>query len=156
MSKPEVGVGVGGPHLTFNEYQGLAAETSTYGNSVEKILSDLTDNTAHLLPTTTKLLRNSAEYYRISSAIRLSYTALGLGEVGEVQGKIKKIIRDSGGLVTESDRIAITKELGDVLWYVAMCAMEIGINLNEVALMNLEKLQSRKERGTLSGSGDDR
>ena len=86
----------------------------------------------------------------------LSYTALGLGEVGEVQGKIKKIIRDDGGIVTDEKRVAIKKELGDVLWYVAQTATELGLSLSDIALVNLDKLNSRKERGVITGSGDDR
>lgn len=86
----------------------------------------------------------------------LAYTALGLGEAGEVQGKVKKILRDCEGKITDEHRKAIAKELGDVLWYVAACSSEIGYGLDEVAQMNLTKLASRKARGVLGGSGDDR
>jgi len=48
------------------------------------------------------------------------------------------------------------KELGDVLWYVAQLASELGLDLDRVAEANLEKLLSRQRRGVLSGSGDDR
>ncbi len=90
------------------------------------------------------------------SAMALAYTGLGLGEAGEVQGKIKKILRDDNGVVTNEKRIAIANELGDVLWYVATTAFELKIDLEDVALMNLEKLASRKERGVIVGSGDQR
>lgn len=86
----------------------------------------------------------------------LLYTALGLGEAGEVQGKVKKILRDSSGQISPEARRAILDELGDVLWYVAMTAEELGSNIEEVAATNLAKLESRAERGTLSGSGDNR
>lgn len=86
-----------------------------------------------------------------------SYPALGLvGEAGEVAEKIKKIIRDKDGILSEVDKFEITKELGDVLWYIAILAEEMGFDLEEVAKMNLEKLASRKERGVLGGSGDNR
>ena len=88
------------------------------------------------------------------SLMALVYTALGLSEAGEVQGKVKKIIRDNDGVITQEHRDAIAAELGDVLWYVASCANEIGYSLERVALNNLNKLNSRKERGVLGGSGD--
>ena len=98
--------------------------------------------------------RRTAEYPR---AAWLSYPALGLaGEAGEVAEHAKKAIRDDGAQVTEERREALAKELGDVLWYVAQLASELGLDLDEVAQMNLEKLLSRQRRGVLSGAGDDR
>lgn len=82
----------------------------------------------------------------------LEYLALGLtSEAGEVAGKVKKLIRDGKG-----DKKAIASEIGDVLWYCAMLAKETDVPLNEIMKENLRKLHSRKERGTLSGSGDER
>jgi NTP pyrophosphatase (non-canonical NTP hydrolase) len=66
------------------------------------------------------------------------------------------VIRDDGGTLTDERRRAMSKELGDVLWYVAQIASELGLDLEEVAQANLEKLLSRQRRGVLSGSGDDR
>ncbi|TMK99820.1 MAG: hypothetical protein E6G34_04700 [Actinobacteria bacterium] len=87
----------------------------------------------------------------------LSYPALGLvGEAGEVAEQAKKTIRDDGGEVSDDRRAAISKELGDVLWYVAQLASELGLELEDIARENLEKLFSRQRRGVLSGSGDDR
>ncbi len=85
------------------------------------------------------------------------YPTLGLaGETGEVAEKIKKIIRDKGGHLSAADKIAIAKELGDVLWYLANLASELGLSLNDIAQTNLEKLRSRQARGKLHGSGDNR
>ena len=85
------------------------------------------------------------------------YPTLGLaGEAGEVAEKIKKVIRDGNGIVSEEKKVEITKELGDVLWYIANLSKEIGVSLEEVANKNLEKLQSRQQRGELHGSGDNR
>lgn len=86
----------------------------------------------------------------------LVYCALGLGESGEVQGKVKKILRDDEGILTVEKRDQIAKELGDVLWYVAATASELGLDLSEVARLNLLKLQKRAQDNTLRGSGDDR
>lgn len=87
----------------------------------------------------------------------LYYPALGLGgEVGEVLNKIKKVMRDHGGAVTDEYREILRSELGDVLWYVAALARELGLNLDDIAQANLDKLFSRKERGALGGDGDTR
>ena len=82
----------------------------------------------------------------------LNYLALGLAsEAGEFAGKAKKFIRDG-----EFDDKAAMKELGDVLWYVAMAARKLGYTLDDVARVNNLKLRSRAERGELGGNGDDR
>ena len=85
------------------------------------------------------------------------YPVLGLcGESGEIAEKIKKVIRDEGGIVDENKKEEIKKELGDVLWYISQIATELKISLSEVAKVNIEKLQSRLERNKISGSGDNR
>jgi len=87
----------------------------------------------------------------------LTYCALGLtGEAGEVADKIKKIIRDKGGVVSADDRIELAKELGDVLWYIANLSFELNLALDFVAGKNIDKLMSRLERGVISGEGDNR
>lgn len=85
------------------------------------------------------------------------YVALGLGsEVGELQGILKKVIRDNKGFVSPEDRERLKFELGDVLWYVAMVAYRFHFYLGDIAEANLRKLASRQRRGTLGGNGDDR
>lgn len=85
------------------------------------------------------------------------YPTLGLtNEAGEVAGKVKKIFRDQGGIVTDEHRAALTLELGDVLWYLAELCTQLDISLEDVAAANIEKLRGRTARGTLSGDGDDR
>ena len=98
----------------------------------------------------------TAIYPGQNGVMGLLYVGLGLGEAGEVQGKIKKIMRDDGGELMPEKREAIVKELGDLLWYVSQTATELGANLGDLAQANLDKLASRKERGVLGGSGDDR
>jgi len=101
-----------------------------------------------------RLSRRTAEYPREAW---LAYPALGLaGEAGEVAEHAKKAIRDDAGSVSPERREKMAKELGDVLWYVAQLASELGLDLDAVALANLDKLLSRQRRGVLSGSGDDR
>ena len=86
-----------------------------------------------------------------------AYPALGLaGEAGEVADKLKKVIRDHGGVLTDPVRDAVAKEIGDVLWYVAVLASEMDYDLNTIAQINIDKLTSRQQRGVISGSGDNR
>ena len=82
---------------------------------------------------------------------------LGLvGESGEVAEKFKKIIRDKNGVISDEDRAELVKELGDILWYVNAVAHLLDSSLSEVASKNLDKVLSRKARGTTQGSGDNR
>lgn len=82
---------------------------------------------------------------------------LGLvGESGEFADKVKKLIRDKNGQLNEADKKELLKELGDVLWYVGVIAHLLDSDMSDVAQTNLDKLQSRKERSILKGSGDNR
>ena len=105
---------------------------------------------------------NSYQQWTISTAIypgagtgndaELSYLALGLnGEAGEVADKIKKHLRDG-----KLDIGGIVYELGDVCWYVARLAESLGYSLEDVLEINHSKLESRKTRDVLTGSGDAR
>lgn len=85
----------------------------------------------------------------------LYYLTLGLvGEAGEIANKVKKIIRDDGGIASEEKRKMIQNEMGDVLWYMAQLATELDFSFDEVAVANLEKLLSRQRRGVIHGDGD--
>ncbi len=86
-----------------------------------------------------------------------NYGGLGLAsEAGEVAGKLKRVIREDDNIITPEMRETLKKELGDVLWYINYLAVKLDIPLKDVAAANIEKLQSRKERSTLKGQGDDR
>ncbi len=85
------------------------------------------------------------------------YPLLGLvGESGEVAEKIKKVIRDKDGYFDANSKKELKKELGDVLWYLSNICNEFNFSLDEVAKINLEKLNSRLINGKISGSGDNR
>ncbi len=87
----------------------------------------------------------------------LLYPTLGLcGEAGEVADKVKKVLRDRGGVFGPEVRDDLRLELGDVLWYVAQLATELGLDLADVAGANLEKLADRANRNVIAGSGDRR
>ena len=83
------------------------------------------------------------------------YQLIGLsGEVGELAEKIKKTIRDNNKHFDVLKRAELAIELGDVLWYVAAMASDIGYTIEDVGNINLTKTGDRNERGTLHGSGD--
>lgn len=102
-----------------------------------------------------KLSRTTAIYPNKDN--NFIYPTLGLaGEAGEVAEKIKKVLRDKDGLIDESARTELAKELGDILWYVSNLAAELKLPLEGIASGNIEKIFSRKDRGVITGSGDDR
>ena len=102
-----------------------------------------------------KLSRRTALYPQKDESVL--YPALGLaGEAGEIVEKIKHIWRDKGMKIEESDKTEISKELGDLLWYLAQVATEFGLDLDDIASLNIEKLASRQKRGKLLGRGDNR
>jgi NTP pyrophosphatase (non-canonical NTP hydrolase) len=95
----------------------------------------------------------------------LVYPVLGLvGEAGEVSEKLKKFFRDGEYDHTALEdpmleiphriRDAMARELGDCLWYITAAAADLGYSLEEIAELNLEKLEERAMKGTLQGSGD--
>lgn len=87
----------------------------------------------------------------------LLHWVLGInGESGEIAEKVKKIIRDKSGRVSAADKQDLAREIGDVLWYLAVFAHHLGIEFDKVAKDNLSKLADRRERGRLQGSGDHR
>ena len=116
--------------LQFRHYQAIAATTAIYPGS---------------------------SGVAASRADALTYLALGLtSEAGEVAGKIKKILRDQKGVVSDEALSNVLAEVGDVLWYISEIARIGGKSLDILAADNLEKLLDRKARGVLGGSGDKR
>ena len=96
--------------------------------------------------------KQARSYAIYKKEFKTVYPTLGLvSEAGEVADKIKKWLRDG-----DANKEDIAKELGDVLWYVAILAEDLGYPLSDVALMNIDKLDNRKKRGKLRGSGDNR
>jgi len=113
--------------MDFAQYQQAAGETAIYPRAGEQHIDGLT------------------------------YVALGLvGEAGEIANKIKKIIRDAGGVVEPERLTAVAEEVGDVLWYAARLCTEMGVDLGQVAALNAAKLESRALRGVIGGDGDRR
>lgn len=87
----------------------------------------------------------------------LSHWVLGItGEAGEIAEKIKKIIRDKNATLDKDDKEELIKEMGDVLWYLAVLTKHLGYDFDEVGTRNIAKLRSRQARGKIKGSGDNR
>lgn len=96
--------------------------------------------------------QEQARTFRAATA-SAQYALLGLAEEsGEVLGKIAKYTRDGGNL--DDLRLTLQKELGDVLWMVAAISDDYGIQLQDVAVHNIRKLEDRKARNVIHGSGD--
>lgn len=94
---------------------------------------------------------------RYSTQHAVLYPVIGLAsEVGEVSGKIKKILRDQEGEMTSENIVELISELGDVLWYVTCIADDLGVPLIDLFTVNVAKLTDRVERGVIHGSGDNR
>ena len=120
--------------MDFDEYQKKAVKTDLDAGSLGEVMKTHNFNTVRFLD-----------------------KALGVaGEAGEFADKIKKILRDKKGAFTDEDRDAIIKELGDVLWYVALVSLYLDTPLSRVAQGNLDKLASRQKRNKLTGEGDER
>jgi len=99
--------------------------------------------------------KTTAKYPNIGS--NPFYPTLGLcGESGEVAEKVKRIMRDEDGVISQAVKAGIATELGDVLWYLATLSTEIGYPLSRIAEINLTKLASRKARNRINGNGDHR
>ena len=113
--------------MNFNDYQDFALSTATYPQIGENLV----------------------------------YPAMGLaGETGEYVDKVKKNWRNKGSMsaanLSPEEKKEFAKELGDVLWYIAASAKELGSDLSEIAVINLAKLGDRRNRGVIKSSGDNR
>ena len=96
----------------------------------------------------------TAQYPKDAGVI---YTTIGLAnEAGEALGVVKKMMRDDKGVLTEEKRTKLIAEIGDVAWYMARVCTELGIAMEDVFDLNVEKLEDRMKRNVIQGSGDNR
>jgi len=87
----------------------------------------------------------------------LSHWTLGItGEAGEIAEKVKKLIRDFDGELNNEQKLELVKEMGDVMWYLAVLAEHLGYKFEAVGRMNIAKLRDRQSRNKIQGSGDNR
>jgi len=128
--------------MDFNEYQDEAHKTAQYPKlNIATRQGNHDDNCT--VPSNTP--------------VPWVYATLGLvGEAGEVAEKVKKIVRNKQGALADTDKVELAKELGDVLWYVAELASCLDLNLDDIARLNLTKLQDRVDRDKICCEGDNR
>jgi glycine hydroxymethyltransferase len=96
------------------------------------------------------------ESYGLNAKEEIDYDAM---EAKALATRPKLIIAGASAYSLHIDfaRFAkVAKEIGDVMWYVAVLSYEMDYSLEDIAKMNLDKLASRAERGVIAGSGDDR
>lgn len=99
----------------------------------------------------------TATYDPSDKMYALMYLSLGLaGESGEAIDKIKKIIRNDNGVLSDEKREELKKEFGDVLWYLAQFARVLDYKFSDFAEANLNKLSDRQARGAIKSEGDNR
>jgi NTP pyrophosphatase (non-canonical NTP hydrolase) len=128
----------------FNDYQSIAASTDIATPAINSYVDSLNIPDAEKATNLKKLLG-------------IAYMVLGLvGEAGELANKTKKIIRDSKGEITPEVLGTLAKENGDVTWYNSGLFGKLGVTFEAGANDNLSNLLGRKQRGTLTGSGDNR
>lgn len=127
--------------MLAHEYQLATRETEIYSGAATNFVVRIQDG----------------NYSGTDKWLRLAYCAGKLnGEAGEVAEHIFKAFRDDSGILTAERQDALKKELGDVAWYLARLADELGFDLEDIFQDNINKLMDRKERGVISGSGDSR
>ncbi|RJQ33957.1 hypothetical protein C4568_03425 [Candidatus Parcubacteria bacterium] len=104
-----------------------------------------------------KLASRTATFSGKQAEIPLVYVALGLaGESGELIEKIKKVMRNDNGEISEEKREEIKREIGDVLWYLSQISRLCDIPFDDAAVTNIEKLADRAKRGVIKSEGDTR
>ena len=115
--------------MNGKEYQNLAMRTND-GNATNRLLNlTLSDTTENGIGEDTGTVLNAC---------------LGLsGEVGEFNDMIKKWIFHEEDL----DEEHLKKELGDIMWYIAMMCHAFRWGLDEIMEMNINKLKARYPEG---------
>lgn len=130
--------------LTFDDYEKDVIVNRIYDANIQKFIDTLN-------------IPEEENRQRLKKLLCFFYTTFGLlGEAGEIAEKVKKMLRDGSFEIGSNEKDLLLKEKGDVLWYIADGAQNLGSNLGEVAQLNMDKLRSRRERDVLQGSGDNR
>ncbi|MDO8517989.1 MAG: nucleoside triphosphate pyrophosphohydrolase family protein [bacterium] len=102
-----------------------------------------------------KLAAKTAFYNLPGIHYKLMYLSMGLaGEAGEAVDKVKHVVRNQDGNITEEKRELLKKEIGDVLWYASQLALALGLSFDDIAQHNIAKLADRAARGVIQGEGD--
>ncbi len=127
--------------ITFDEFQKAALDRSIYPEDAKILYPGLG------LP---------GEVGEVCEKVTALLTLKMAAHAGQAANQVKKIIRDDDCELTDARRAAISKEIGGVLWYCAALAIDLELNLGDIARENMAVLASREARGALKGDGDDR
>ncbi len=134
--------------MNFNDYQAAAVKTAIYPQDAA-IMYPALGLTSEIGEVAEKVLGMECP---VANRNALGMAAHG----GNAAGQVKKIVRDDSSVLNPERRDAIAAEIGGVLWYAAALARDIGVDLDDIAVKNIEILASRKKRGVLKGDGDNR
>ena len=142
---------------TIRKHEKADKEEGIYTESAYEIVSRF-ENTD-----TSDMTFNEYQQFALTTAsgiqddLKIIYPTLGLaGEAGEVVEKIKKVLRNDKGKFSNEKRLEIAREIGDVVWYCAVLANNLGFKFSEIAEINRAKLQDRVARGVINSEGDNR
>ena len=137
-----------------NDLTNFANLTTQFISYVDLLVVDFEESKSLNFNDYQKIAKTTAIY---PDEYKIIYPALGLvGEAGEVANKVKKIIRDGEDKMSPDWKQQLAYEIGDVLWYCAALASDLGIKLGDIASHNRDKLEARLTKGTLQGDGDNR
>ena len=124
--------------LDLAAYEKMVREAAIYRDGVDELV-------------------NGANPEDIAKMLKVFYAATGLaGEAGEVANKVKKILRDNGGVIDEATRQKVLGELGGVAWYLTAISAEFDFSVADVLQYNFDQITDRQARDVLKGDGDDR
>ena len=104
-----------------------------------------------------KLATRTATFDGKQKEYQLMYLTLGVtGEAGEIAEKVKKLVRNDDGAISDEKRDELKSEIGDVLWYLSQLSRVLGLDFSIVAQANIDKLADRAARGVIKSTGDNR
>ena len=122
----------------LEEYASMTRKAAIYRDEVDDLVAEAPDP-------------------KLAKMLKIFYATMGLaGEAGEVANKVKKILRDCHGEISEETRTKLLGELGGVAWYLVALSEELGFKIEDVLEYNYNQIRSRQARGALTGDGDDR
>jgi NTP pyrophosphatase (non-canonical NTP hydrolase) len=150
--------------MQLNEYQDAASATAIYPNRGKNVIYPLLGLIGEVGEVVRKI-QTAIDLGEIQLTSPIASIILRILDVASANGETAELLKKSiRGEVVEciaectvrTDKSAIEKELGDVLWYESQLAQELGISLDHVGVGNITKLKDRLERGVVHGSGDNR
>lgn len=122
----------------LKEYVAMIQGAAIYRDEVDDLVAEASDES-------------------LAKILKIFYATTGLaGEAGEVANKVKKILRDCRGVVSDETRTKLLGELGGVMWYLVALTEELDLKIEDVIEYNYDQIRSRQERNVIGGEGDNR